>query len=72
MAHLSTGAAANSSAQILSKEPIKYNPGQGGLVRFTGIFTIGVANSTQLIGIGDSGDGYFAKSHVLIRHRSMV
>ncbi len=59
MAHLSSGAAANSSAEILSRVPIKYNPGQGGLARFTGVFTTGVVNSTQIIGIGDSGDGYF-------------
>ena len=59
MAHLSSGAAVNSSAQLLSNDHIKYNPGQGGLVRFTGVFTTGVVNSTQIIGIGDSGDGYF-------------
>jgi len=58
-AKLSTGAGANQLAQMLSRAPIKYNPGQGGLVRFTGVFTTGVANSQQLIGIGDSGDGYF-------------
>ncbi len=56
---LSTGASANQSAQVLSHIPIKYYPGQGGLVRFTTIYTTGVANSTQLHGIGDSGDGYF-------------
>ena len=59
MAHLSTTAATFSSAQMLSRIPIKYNPGQGGLVRFTGVFTTGKVNSTQLIGVGDSGDGYF-------------
>lgn len=59
MAHLSTAAATYSSAQLLSKDHIKYNPGEGGLVRFTGVFTIGVVGSTQIIGIGDSGDGYF-------------
>ncbi len=59
MANLSTGGSTNSSAQLLSKEHIKYNPGQGGLIRFTGVFTTGVANSIQIIGIGDSGDGYF-------------
>lgn len=55
----STGAAANQSAVMFSRVPIKYNPGQGGLVRFTGIFTTGVAGSSQTIGIGDAGDGYF-------------
>ena len=56
---LSSGASANQSAQVQSHIPIKYYPGQGGLERFTTIYTTGVANSTQLHGIGDSGDGYF-------------
>ncbi len=59
MAKLSTGSVANQSVSILSKTPIKYNPGQGGLVRFTAIYTTGVANSTQWAGIGNSTDGYF-------------
>jgi len=58
-AKISTGAGANQSAQFLSKVPIKYNPGQGGLCRFTSVFTAGAANSTQYIGVGDSSDGYF-------------
>jgi len=56
---LSTGAAANQASQILSRVAVKYNAGQGGLFRATAIFTTGVANSEQLIGIGDVGDGYF-------------
>ncbi len=59
MVRLQTGAAANSSGELLSVNTVKYNPGQGGLVRFTALFTAGVADSTQLAGIGDSGDGYF-------------
>lgn len=59
MANLSTGAAANQSANILSLKPVKYNAGQGGLWRGTAVFTTGVANSFQWIGIGDSLDGYF-------------
>lgn len=59
MAQISSGAASNSSGQLTSHVPIKYNPGQGGLCRFTALFTTGVANSFQLAGIGDSGDGYF-------------
>lgn len=58
-AKLSTGAAANQSSQIVSRFPIKYRPGQGGLVRFTAVFTTGVSNSTQIIGVGDTSDGYF-------------
>ena len=56
---ISTGAVANQSCAVLSRTPIKYHPGQGGLVRFTSIYTTGVANSTQLHGLGDPGDGYF-------------
>lgn len=56
---LSTGASANQSAQLLTNVPVKYYAGIGGLVRFTALYTTGVANSTQIIGVGDSGDGYF-------------
>ena len=56
---ISTGAAANQSSTVFTKAAIKYNPGQGGLVRLTAIFTTGVTNSTQLAGLGDAGDGYF-------------
>lgn len=59
LANLSTGAGANQSSTILSKVPVKYNPGQGGLFRGTAIFTTGITNSTQYIGIGNSTDGYF-------------
>lgn len=58
-AQVSTGAAANSSARLQSKIPIKYQPGQGGLARFTAVFTTGVTGSTQYIGVGDIGDGFF-------------
>lgn len=56
---ISTGAASNQSAQIASKIPVKYHPGQGNVVRFTALFTTGVANSTQLIGVGDESDGLY-------------
>lgn len=59
MLTLQTGAAANSSATMVSNQKIKYEPGIGIRARFTGLFTTGVANSTQIIGIGDSGEGFF-------------
>lgn len=59
MARLQSGAAANSSGEILSVASVKYNPGQGGLCRFTALFTAGVANNEQIAGIGDVGNGYF-------------
>ncbi len=59
MARLQSGAAANSSAEMLSAVPVQYNPGSGGECRFTALFTTGVANSEQIAGVGDTGDGYF-------------
>ncbi len=54
-----SGASTNSAAHMLSKTPIKYNPGEGIDVRFTALFTTGVSNSVQLAGIGEVGDGFF-------------
>ncbi len=59
VAVLQCGASANSAAHMLSRVPVKYEPGQGGLVRFTVIFTSGASNSIQVAGIGDVGDGFF-------------
>lgn len=56
---IETGASTSSSASIQSKKVLKYNPGQGSLVRFTAIFTTGVVGSSQIIGIGDDQDGFF-------------
>ena len=59
MFKVSTGAVANQSSALLSKIAVKYNAGQGGLWRGTGVFTTGAANSTQYIGIGTSSEGFF-------------
>lgn len=59
MLTLSTGAAANQSSTMLSHDKTRYEPGLGLRVRFTALFTTGVANSSQIIGIGDSGEGFF-------------
>jgi hypothetical protein len=59
MAVLSTTAATNSSAELLSHDTIRYIPGQGVSARFTALFTEGVAGSEQYIGIGTGEDGYF-------------
>jgi hypothetical protein len=59
MATVSTGAAANSGAALLTIDRVPYRAGQGVLSRFTGMFTTGVANSNQIIGIGDAGQGFF-------------
>lgn len=56
---LSTGAAANQSAQLFTRVPVKYFAGIGAMVRFSALFSAGVVGSTQLVGVGDSGDGFF-------------
>ena len=56
---IQTGAAANSSCELLSRQVSKYRTGQGGLWRCAGFFTTGVAGSEQLIGIGTDEDGFF-------------
>lgn len=59
MVVMQSGASANSAAHMLSKTPIRYNPGEGVDVRFTALFTTGAANSVQVAGIGEVGDGLF-------------
>lgn len=56
---LSTGAAANSSSCLYSNNIARYQPGVGISGSFTGLFTAGVAGSTQIIGLGDVGEGFF-------------
>jgi len=53
---LSTGAAANQSAELFTRVPVKYYAGIGVCARFTAIFTPPAVGSNQIIGIGDSGD----------------
>lgn len=58
MAILTTGAQVNSVATLVTKEYVKYRPGQGSMSRFTALFTTGVAGSTQIAGVfGDGVDG---------------
>lgn len=58
---VATTAATSSSAVAYSKRSLKYRPGQGALVRFTALFTEGVAGSNQYAGLGftDLDDGLF-------------
>lgn len=56
---VSTTATTSSSAKVASKNNIHYRTGQGGNIFFTAIFTTGVADSTQVVGLGDSVDGLF-------------
>ena len=54
MAVLQSGTNSVARAELHSIVPIKYNPGQGGLVRFTTIYTPGVPDSSQYHGVGDN------------------
>lgn len=51
---LSTGTDLNAFAEFVSKEILKYNPGQGAEVRFTGIFDTPEPTTSQFLGLGDS------------------
>jgi hypothetical protein len=59
MIQLQTGTETNGSAEIETQKALRYTPGLGALVRFTAVFTTGVTNSEQIIGIGDESDGFF-------------
>lgn len=56
---LQTGTNSAGSAIFRSRRTAKYRPGQGITARFTPVWTTGVANSTQIWGIGQGNDGYF-------------
>lgn len=60
MAVLQTTASSSAHAQLSTRKYIKYKIGQGVRTRFTSIFTTGVANSTQKIGVftDDNGMGF--------------
>lgn len=59
MAVVQSGASANSGAILESRGPISYAPGQGVSVRCTALFTTGVSNSEQIVGVGNQEDGFF-------------
>ncbi len=58
MATVATGAAANSSGEIQSREVVRYVPGCGNRLRYTALFSTGVANSTQIAGLIDEANGF--------------
>jgi hypothetical protein len=59
MAVVKTNVTANGSAVLESKKAIKYEPGKGVIAKFTAVFTAGVADNNQYVGIGDANDGFF-------------
>ena len=58
-AKLETGTAVNGVAFIRSNRSLTYSPGIGAIARFTAVFDTPVADSLQLIGVGNNSDGWF-------------
>ena len=56
---LQSGTNAAGSAIYASRRAAKYRPGQGITARFTAAFTAGVADSKQIVGMGNADNGYF-------------
>lgn len=61
---IQSGTSSTSFAYITTRRPNRYRAGQGNILRFTPIFTAGVANNIQLWGMGTFSnnapyDGYF-------------
>lgn len=54
-----TGTASDGFGLLLSRDVLKYSAGQGGLARFSTVYTAGVANSEQIHGIGNGLNGFF-------------
>ncbi len=59
MVTVQSGAASNSSGTLVSKQIARYVPGHGVRARYTAVFTAGVANNTQIVGMGDQDNGFF-------------
>lgn len=58
-AQINSGAATSSNASMETLRLLEYNPGTGGLARFTAVFDTAVAGNTQIVGIGGTTDGFF-------------
>lgn len=56
---VSAAAGTNTAAYASTKDVLRYHPGQGGLVRFTALFSLGATGSTLWAGVGDVADGLF-------------
>lgn len=83
MAVLTTSTTTSSSALLESKQHARYHSGLGGLFRFTGLFTAGVAGTEQYMGIMDEvgsseafengyGIGYNGTTFSVLRWRNDV
>jgi len=56
---LQSGVGAAGAATFTSIRIARYRAGQGMMARFTGVWTNNAANSTQVVGVGSAGTGYF-------------
>ncbi len=56
---VSTGTNTNSQALIVTRDVVRYEPGQGAGVIFSFTFDEGVIGSNFCVGVGDEEDGYF-------------
>ncbi len=56
---LTTGTSVGGAGSITTRERAIYRPGQGIVARFTALYTTGVANSYQVVGIGHPEDGVY-------------
>ena len=55
----SCGTTASGSASVGLRRNVKYRPGQLTECRFTALFDVGVENTTQRAGVGNSQSGYY-------------
>lgn len=56
---LQSGTNSAGSAIFKSVAPARYRAGEGMTARFTAVWTSSAANSIQVVGMSDNGDGYF-------------
>lgn len=56
---IQTGTTNGASGILQSVRPIAYRAGIGNHAIFTPVFTAGIANSSQIVGVGNAVDGYF-------------
>lgn len=72
-AQIATGTNTAGLARVETIRRIRYLPGVGGEVKFTAVWTAGVADSHQIIGVGDTVDrlfiGYWGTDFVAGRQR---
>jgi hypothetical protein len=59
VATVTCAGAASAFSQIRTIDTIRYGPGQGAIFLGTCSFTTGVANSTQVFGVGGDDEGFF-------------